>query len=316
MRRQWTRRGFLGVTGAAGAATLLAAACSRETPAVDGAPGPVTVTHLFGETVVPEPPKRVVCAGYTGQDDLLALGVVPIAVTRWFGDQPFAVWPWARAKLGDAEPEVLDLDDGIDVKKIAALKPDLIVATNAGVDADTYRQLSAIAPTLPQTDGDAFFEPWKVQADAIGRAVHQAHQMQTLIDGVDAKFADAATAHPGFRDKRALLLHGRLDRGNATVSTGWRSTFLTQLGLSVPDIAAVIEHDRLRSALSAADVLIWTTGGDGERDALLADPDIAALRKRCVFTTAEQAGAIAFGSPLSYPVVAAELPGRIADVIG
>jgi iron complex transport system substrate-binding protein len=43
--------------------------------------GPVTITHLFGETTVPVPPKRVVSADCTGQDDLLALGVAPIAVT-------------------------------------------------------------------------------------------------------------------------------------------------------------------------------------------------------------------------------------------
>lgn len=99
----------------------------------------MTIPHVFGETTIPAPPKRVVSAGYTGQDDLLAVGVVPIAVTNWFGDQPFAVWPWAQPKLGDAKPVVLNLDNGIPVDQIARLKPDLIVATNAGVDADTYQ---------------------------------------------------------------------------------------------------------------------------------------------------------------------------------
>src|SRR6185312_12968551 len=130
-----SRRGFFQLAGAAG---LLAAGCSSSKPA-PGSPGggSVTITHLFGQTVVKQPPKRVVSAGYTEQDDLLAVGVVPIAVTNWWGDQPFAVWPWAQPKLGDAKPTVLNLDNGIPVDQIAALKPDLIVATNAGVDADT-----------------------------------------------------------------------------------------------------------------------------------------------------------------------------------
>ena len=64
----------------------------------------MTITHVFGETTIPEPPKRVVSAGFTGQDDLLALGVVPVAVTNWFGDQPFGVWPWALSKLGTPNP--------------------------------------------------------------------------------------------------------------------------------------------------------------------------------------------------------------------
>lgn len=111
----------------------------------------MTLTHLFGQTVIKEPPKRVVSAGFTEQDDLLAVGVVPIAVTNWFGDQPFAVWPWSAPKLGGARPVVLNLDNGIPVDQIAGLKPDLIVAVNAGLDADTYQKLSAIAPTVAQS---------------------------------------------------------------------------------------------------------------------------------------------------------------------
>jgi iron complex transport system substrate-binding protein len=318
MRDQWSRRGFFGLCGTAGAAVLLAS-CSSDEHDNAGEPGPVTITHLFGETTVPQPPKRVVCAGYTGQDDLLALGVVPIAVTNWFGDQPFAVWPWAQQRLGDAKPAVLELDNGIAVKQIAELKPDLIIATNAGVDADTYQKLSAIAPTVPQSGGSnpqAFFEPWKTQAAAIGKAVHQPAQMQSLIDGVDTKFADVATAHPGFKDKKALLLAGRLENRLVAATTGWRTEFLAQMGLTMADTPALIEHDRIGSVLGGADVLIWTTESDEERTALLADPDIAALESRRVFTTTAQAGALAFASPLSYPLVAEQLPGLIAKVIG
>ena len=325
MPQRLNRRGFL---TAAGAATLLAAGIAESTAACssdksgDGTPaaGPVTIAHLFGETTVPEPPKRVVCAGYTGQDDLLALGVIPVAVTNWFGDQPFAVWPWAQQRLGSAKPAVLNLDNGIAVQQIADLKPDLIIATNAGVDADTYEKLSAIAPTVPQSGGDAFFEPWKVQAATIGKAVHQSAAMRTLIDGVDTTFADTAAAHPGFKGKSALVLAGRLDGGpeNRVVaaSTGWRTEFLTQWGLSAADAPAVIEHDRIGSVLGGADVLIWTTESDDERQGLLADPAVAAYESRSVFTSKDLAGAIAFASPLSHPVVAAQLPELIARITG
>ncbi|UVO13872.1 ABC transporter substrate-binding protein [Mycobacterium sp. SVM_VP21] len=315
MRDQWSRRGFFGLCGAAGATALLASCSSEEHPD-DGAPGPVTIAHIFGETTVPEPPNRVVCAGYTGQDDLLALGVVPIAVTNWFGDQPFAVWPWAQRQLGDAKPVVLDLDNGIAVTQIADLKPDLIIATNAGVDADTYQKLSAIAPTVPQSGGDAFFEPWKVQSAAIGKAVHRGQQMQSLIDGVDSTFTDVAAARPGFKGKKVLLLAGRLDQGNVSAASGWRTAFLTQMGLTVAEAPALIEQERIRSVLGGVDVLIWTTESDGERTALLADPDIAGLESRSIFTTKDQAGAIAFASPLSYPVVAGQLPALIAKITG
>ncbi|MGV0627658.1 ABC transporter substrate-binding protein [Mycolicibacter minnesotensis] len=315
MRDHWSRRGFFGLCGAAGAAVLLPS-CSAGKPSDSEPAGPVTIRHIFGETTIPGPPDRVVCAGYTGQDDLLALGIIPIAVTDWFGDQPFAVWPWAQRLLGDAQPVVLNLENGIAVPQIAALRPDLIIATNAGVDAQTYQQLSAIAPTVPQTGGDAFFEPWKTQAGAIGAAVQRSQQMQSLIDAVDAGFTEVAAAHPGFKDRKALLLSGRLDHGDVTAETGWRAEFLAQMGLTVADAPAVIGRDALGATLGGADVLIWTTESDDERAALLADPDIATWESRSIFTTKEQAGAIAFASPLSYPLVAGQLPALIAKITG
>jgi iron complex transport system substrate-binding protein len=327
VRAQWTRRGFLGAAGAAGA--LLAAACSPDSSGGDAAPKSVTVKHIFGETVVPAPPKRVVSAGFTEQDDLLAVGVVPIAVTNWFGDQPLGVWPWALPQLGSAQPVVLNLDNGIQVDQIAALKPDLIVAVNAGLDADTYKKLSAIAPTIAQSDGDAFFEPWKDQAAAVGTAVFQGKQMKQLISAVDDKFADVAKNNSAFKDKKALLLAGSFFGGTLTATLpGWRTEFLTAMGFGVPDTIqayavddhqAAIPHDKLADALASADVLIWSTESDADQAALLADPAVAALvatkGHHNVFTGKDLAGAIAFASPLSYPLVADRLPPLLSRAL-
>jgi len=315
---------------AGAAAGLLAfatpAACSshKPPPRAGGGGGPVTITHVFGETTIPEPPKRVVSAGFTGQDDLLALGVVPVAVTNWFGDQPFGVWPWAQPKLGNAKPVVLNLDDGIQVQQIAGLKPDLIVATDAGLDQDTYQKLAAIAPTLAQSDGYAFFEPWKDQAAAVGQAVFQPGQITSLISGVDKGFAAIADKYPQFKNKRVLLLQGKLHQDNAVATTGWRTEFLTQMGLAIAESItglavdqqrAFIPRDKIKSVLGAADLLIWTTESDQDQAELMANPDVAALRSRSVFTTKDQAGAIAYSSPLSYPLVADQLPALIANIL-
>ena len=303
----------------AGAALL--AACSSEKPGTVAKDGSVTVKHLFGETKVPAPPKRVVSAGFTEQDDLLAVGVEPIAITDWFGGQPFGVWPWAQPKLGNAQPVVLSLADGVQVDQIASLKPDLIVATNAGLDQDTYTKLSAIAPTIAQSGRDAFFEPWKDQAAVIGQAVFKNDDMTKLIAAVDEKFKTAGTNNPQFAGKSVLLLRGTLDQDSVQATTpGWRTDFLTQMGFTVPDTgAALIPRDKMASVLDAADVLIWTTESDEEQAALLADPTIAKLkatvRQRNIFTGKDLAGAIAFASTLSYPVVADQLPPRIAQVL-
>ena len=327
MSEQWSRRGFLRAGAAAGLLVVAAPpACSSRKPGPTGTggSGSVTISHVFGETTIPEPPKRVVSAGFTGQDDLLALGVVPIAITNWFGDQPFAVWPWARDKLGNAKPVVLNLDNGIQVQQIAGLKPDLIVATDAGVDEDTYQKLSAIAPTIPQSDGYAFFEPWKEQATASGRAVFQPDQMKSLINGVDQGFAGVADKYPQFKNKTVLLLQGKLHQDNVVATIGWGTEFLTRMGLAVADsinpfavdqLRAFIPRDKINPALGAAELLIWTTDDDNDQTALLANPDVAALRERSLFTTKDQAGAIAFASPLSFPLVADQLPPLIAKIL-
>jgi len=293
-----SRRGFLALT--AGAAAFVAACESKPGEVADD--GSVTVKHVFGETKVPAPPKRVVSAGLTGQDDLLAVGVVPIAVTDWFGGEPFGVWPWAQPKLGGAQPVVLNLADGVPVDQIAPLRPDLIIATNAGLDRETYNRLTAIAPTIAQSGQEAFFEPWKVQAGAIGQAVFKHDEMQALIAAVDEKFAAAGKNNPQFAGEKMVLLEGALGPDGPTVlSPSWRGEFLEQMG------CAVAEN------VDSADVLIWATESDEQQAALLADPAFG--RRRNVFTGKELAGAIAFASPLSYPVVADQLPGLIAKAI-
>lgn len=304
----------------AGAVALLTA-CGAEKPGAVAKDGSVTVTHAFGETKIPTSPARVVSAGLTDADDLLALGVVPIAVTDWFGAEPFGVWPWALPQLGATQPVVLSLADGVQVDQIAALGPDLIVATDAGLDNDTYDRLSANAPTIAQTGHGAFFEPWRDQATAIGQAVFRHDDMQKLIDDVDAKFAAVKDANSQFAGKEVLLLAGTLSNDSVQVSgPPWRHEFLTQMGLTVvePD-EGLIHRNRMATVLDAADVLIWTTESDEEQAALLADPTIAGLRattaQRHVFTGKELAGAIAYASTLSYPVVADRLPQMITAAL-
>src|SRR5690348_16331865 len=103
---------------------------------------PATVTHRYGSTTVTKAPRRIVSVGSTEQDVLLALGEKPVGVTEWYGDQPSATWPWARAALGDAKPTVLHAGDGINVEAVAKLRPDLIVGTNSGMDDNMYKKLS------------------------------------------------------------------------------------------------------------------------------------------------------------------------------
>ncbi|MDV8020432.1 ABC transporter substrate-binding protein [Rhodococcus sp. IEGM 1330] len=294
---------------------------------------PITIEHAFGETVVPEEPTRIVVAGYTEQDTVLALGVVPIGVTEWYGDQPYATWPWAQAALGDAQPEVPSATgDGFEEEKIAALQPDLIIATNAGLTEDTYTRLSDIAPTLAQSDSStAYFEPWDILAEKIGRALGKKTEVDALIDGVNQKFADAAAANPEFAGKKAIFLQNAFYEGKAIAyQDGLSTDFLTKVGFVIPDeIDAYVPADgggqasiplENLSVLNAADVLIWGTEGPGDRTELEKEAVYDALEPvkdgNLVFTDGVTAGAIYFTSVLSLPYVIDKLAPALAEALG
>ena len=85
--------------------------------------------------------------------------------------------------------------------------------------------------------------------------------------------------------------------------------------MAVDQQRAFIPRDKIKSVLGDAELLIWTTESDKDQADLLANPDVAEHRSRSVFTTKDQAGAIAYASPLSYPLVADQLPALIANVL-
>lgn len=291
-------------------------ACSSGADADSATDGSVTVSHAFGETVVPDDPQRIVSVGLTEQDTLLALGVVPVGVTEWYGEQPDATWLWAHDLLGGAHPEVLSQTDGIQFEKVTALEPDLIIGTNAGMSEDDYTRLSAIAPTIAHSDPDSpYFEPWDQQARTIGLALGKEAEANALVDDVRAQYREAAQAHPEFAGKKAVLLQNALyDNQAIAYQDGLSTDFLTSLGFEIPseldafvteeDAQAYIPLENL-SVLDAADVLLWATEGPEDRAALEAEPVYGTLEEvrenRLVFTDGITAGAIYFTSPLSLP---------------
>ncbi|WP_029433436.1 iron-siderophore ABC transporter substrate-binding protein [Blastococcus sp. URHD0036] len=312
----------------------LVGACSAEDGDEPSAAGdgdgvfPVTVEHAFGGTTVPERPQRVVTVGYTEQDTVLALGVVPVGVTEWYGDQPSAVWPWAQDELGDAEPTVLSADDGINVEAVAALEPDLIIGTNAGLDEETYEALSGIAPTIAHSgEQDAYFEPWDVQAELIGTALGRREEALALIDEVKGQFADAAAAHPEFAGTTAVFLQNAVYDGSfIAYQDGLSTDFLTDLGFVVPSSIEQFAADgqayiplEQAGVLNDAEVLVWGTETPEDRPALEEQAvyrTLAAVQAgRLAFTDEVLAGAIYFTSPLSLPYVLDELVPRLEAAV-
>lgn len=219
------RRLLITAAGLAAAATGVAGlsgcnASADSTPAA-GAPSvaagaaeegafPVSITHRFGETTIAAEPKRIVCVGLKEQDDLLAVGVVPVGASPWldFSDGNKILGPWTKDALGSAPvPETLDNTNGIPFEAVAALQPDLILALYAGPTQADYTKLEAIAPTVtfPKEYVD-YGIPWDVQAEIVGRAVGRPQAMSARIAASKKAVADAAAANAGFADQTTMVV--------------------------------------------------------------------------------------------------------------
>ena len=112
---------------------------------------PVSIEHKFGTTTVEERPQRVVTVGFNDQDFALALGVTPVGVRQFQGGIDITKRPWAQDELGGAEPQLVGAEE-IEFERIAALRPDLILAVYSGLTKRDYGTLSKLAPTVAQTD--------------------------------------------------------------------------------------------------------------------------------------------------------------------
>ena len=261
-----SRRRFLAGLSVLAVAPVLAAcgsdSDSTATPSSDGssdggaseeAAFPATITHKFGETTVEAAPKRVVCVGLTEQDALMALGIVPVGITYWFGDKELqGIYPWAQEQAGDAElPTVLDSTNGIPIEEVAALAPDLIIGQYAGITDKEYELLSKIAPTVAQSGDYADYgAPWDEMALTIATAVGQPEKMQGIVDDVKAQVTQAAADNPGFKGQTAavitpyegLFLYGPEDP---------RSRMLLDLGFELPTLITEAEDSEFGVSVSS-----------------------------------------------------------------
>jgi iron complex transport system substrate-binding protein len=236
---------------------LLLAACGADEeaaapPAESAGAFPVTIEHRYGSTTVEQAPQRVVVAGLREQDALLALGIVPVATTEWYGKHPGAIFPWAEEALGDApKPEVLDFTDGLEFERIAGLRPDLIVAVYSGLTQKDYDTLSKIAPTIAQPPGQVDWgSSWQDEILTVGRAVGKPEEAEKLRDEAQALLDKAAAEHPEFEGQTAAVatpyqgiwVYGPQDA---------RSRLLTDLGFTFPEALEDVGGDDFGGQLSS-----------------------------------------------------------------
>ena len=254
----------------AGPAPRAAAATTPEPNAF-----PVTILHKYGRTTIKAAPKRVAVVGLREQDPLLAVGVVPVAATRFSTDEA-AIRPWAEDELGDATPPVvLDSTDGIPIEAVAATRPDLIIGRFSGMTKGEYAQLSRIAPVLAQAkDVVDYGESWQDETRAVGAAVGRRERAEQQVGEGETRIANARRASPELEGRTAVVAapyKGVFVYGPADA----RQRLLEELGMRRPAGLAQAVGDRFGGQLSDerldlidVDALVWLA--DDEARATLA----------------------------------------------
>ncbi|GAB6922703.1 ABC transporter substrate-binding protein [Rhodococcus sp. FH8] len=201
---------------------------------------PVTVDHAYGSTAIDAEPMRIVTIGWSGQDAVIALNKVPVAMESFSGDGiENNILPWDASRLNGAKPVLMTTNPDIPFEQILGLDPDVILAVYSGIDEGEYKRLSDIAPTVAFPD-QPWDTAWDKQMSMIGAALGQPEQAQTLIDETGAYFEKQAADHPQFQGKTATYAM-RTDEGLIVFcGTDPRIRLLGQLGVKTsPGVDAV-----------------------------------------------------------------------------
>jgi iron complex transport system substrate-binding protein len=243
---------------------------------------PASVAHKYGTTKVETAPTRVVVVGFREQDALLALGVAPVATTEWYGEDPGALETWARDKLDGAPlPTVLPSSDRIDIEKVAAQRPDLIVGIDTAMTRKQYETLSQIAPTIaPPANTIDYGTSWQQHLQMVGDALGKRPEADKLQAQVEDQIRQVAADHPDWRGKEAV---------NATTDSGdyyvygpktANSQLLAQLGFAFPPaLSKVGGKDGFGGSVSSEradlldiDLVLWDHATPADRKAIESKP--------------------------------------------
>jgi len=144
-----------------------------------------SVEHAMGTTEIKGTPKRIVVLTNEGTEALLALGIQPVgAVQSWVGN------PWydhIKDDMGDAE--VVGVEHEVNIEKIAALKPDLIIGNKLRQEK-VYDKLTKIAPTV---FSETLRGDWKDNFALYAKAVNKEAEGKDVLNKYEEKVATLKT---------------------------------------------------------------------------------------------------------------------------
>lgn len=203
---------------------------------------PITITHAFGETVITEKPERIATISWGNHDVPLALGVVPVGISKanYGVTDDSGILPWTKdayTALGVDAPNLFDDIDGLDFEAISLSEPDVILAAYSGITQEEYDLLSQIAPVIAYPTA-AWQTYWRDQIllDATGMGMEA--EGKALVEELETLIAEKTATYPQLAGKSAAFCYfNPSDLGTFYVylPADPRAAYLTDLGLSFPE---------------------------------------------------------------------------------
>lgn len=251
MFRPTRRLSALIVASALGALTLAGCAASTpdtassDAPAGDAGAFPVTLTSLYGETTIEAAPERVATWGWGATDAVLALGIVPVAMTEdTYGAPDTRITPWVQQAIDDLGGETPVLLDGVElsVEALLATDPDILIAPYSGLDQETYDAVTAAGIPVVAPETAIWATPWRDVITETGTALGLEPEAEAIVADLDAQIADAAAANPDFAGTTVAYIDDDVDTFYLYLPADARTELLEDLGFVTPDSVTALDN--------------------------------------------------------------------------
>ncbi|ROQ17620.1 MULTISPECIES: iron-siderophore ABC transporter substrate-binding protein [unclassified Curtobacterium] len=326
-------RRVLAAAGAVVAASLVLAGCASGSSSSESSSGsssdgafPVSITTGLGTTTIDSQPKRVVALGWGDAETALELGVQPVGASDWLAFGGDGVGPWLKDAYTKSPKIIQTLEPSYE--DILKLNPDLILDVKSSGDKDRYDKLSAIAPTVAiPKGGENYLASTEQQTTMIAKALGKESEGKKLLSGLDDAYAAARKAHPDFEGKTAVVGAYSSEGFGAYASTDSRSSFMKNLGFTIPSAIdkeagkafSVTLSDENLDLLDADLTLIlpiYVDASKAEADPLFQKVPSVEAGHYIVFDDKDVSAAFSMGTTAAIEWALDKLPAQFEDKLG
>jgi iron complex transport system substrate-binding protein len=286
----------------------------------------VSITTGLGTTTIDSQPKRVVALGWGDAETALELGVQPVGASDWLAFGGDGVGPWLKDAYTKSPKIIQTLEPSYE--DILKLNPDLILDVKSSGDKDRYDKLSAIAPTVAiPKGGENYLASTEQQTTMIAKALGKESEGKKLLSDLDDAYAAARKAHPDFEGKTAVVGAYSSEGFGAYASTDSRSSFMKNLGFTIPSAIdkeagkafSVTLSDENLDLLDADLTLIlpiYVDASKAEADPLFQKVPSVEAGHYIVFDDKDVSSAFSMGTTAAIEWALDKLPAQFEDKLG